>query len=124
MKFTLLVTSNPSVKQSANTAYEFSKAVLAKGYSISQIFFYREGTYSANSAVTLSADEINLTDYWQELASKYHIDLVVCIDSASRRGIFDNSNAECINNLASNFRLGGLAELFNAINNSDRFISF
>ena len=123
MKFTLLISSDPVVNQSANTAYEFSKAVLAKGYSIVQIFFYKDGTYSANAAATLSTDEINLTHCWQELAKKHHIDLVVCVDSASRRGIFDDNDSE-YSNLASHFRIGGLSELFNAISNSDRFISF
>lgn len=117
MIFTLLINASPYETQGAQTAYLFSRAALAEGHVISKIFFYIAGTLNGNKLIDPPQDEINLVTSWQTLQKKYGVELVICIAAAARRGI-DESN------LSEGFSLGGLLELFTAIDNSDRFITF
>lgn len=117
MNFTILVNSALFSQQSAHTAYQFCKAVLEQNHHIVRIFFYQDGVHNANKLITAPADEINLVTLWQEFATQHHIELVLCVTSATRRGITDE-------NLADKFKIAGLGQLMDAVINSDRFISF
>lgn len=128
MKFTILVNAPPFSKQGAASAYEFSKAVLAQGHSIVTLFFYRDGVQNANQFIQPPQDETNLAKQWQILGEQHHLNLIVCVTSAARRGVIDNIDAKQLElpagNLASGFKLGGLGQLMDSIINSDRFIAF
>ena len=128
MRFTILVNAPPFSKQGAASAYEFSKAVLAQGHNIVTLFFYRDGVQNANRFIQPPQDEIHLVKQWQTLAEQHHLNLIVCVASAARRGVIDNIDAKHLElpagNLASGFELGGLGQLMDSIIHSDRFITF
>jgi tRNA 2-thiouridine synthesizing protein D len=73
-------------------------------------------------------DEFNLQKAWQRLAQDHHLDLVVCIAAALRRGILDESEAKRYDkqshNLATEFCISGLGQLVEAAVVSDRLICF
>lgn len=127
MNFTILVTAAPS-QQGAVSAYQFSKAVLTKALKIKRIFFYGDGVYNGNSLVITPQDEFNLVSAWQELAREHHLELIVCVSAALRRGIVDINEAERYDkaaaNLADGFSIGGLGLLIEGMTQSDRFIAF
>lgn len=117
MKFTILVNTAPFSQQAAHTAYQFCKAVLEKNHHITRIFFYQDGVYNANKFLTAPMNETNLVNLWQALAMQYQVELVLCVSSATRRGITEETVAE-------SFKISGLGQLMDAIIHSDRFISF
>lgn len=123
MKFTLLITAPAFGSQGAHSAYHFCKAALAKGQTITEIFFYGEGVSNANQFTHLPTDEINLISLWQNLAKQHAIKLYVCVAAAQRRGILEQPDKEKTN-LAEYFIMTGLGQLIEAVNTSDRFITF
>jgi tRNA 2-thiouridine synthesizing protein D len=133
MNFTILINASPS-QQGSTTAYNFSKAVLAKGYRILRIFFYRDGVLNANAFNSPPSDEFNIVQAWQELATEHGVELNVCVAAALRRGVLDEQEVsdvipaqagiQQVSNLAHGFKITGLGQLIEAMINSDRFITF
>lgn len=123
--FTVLVNASPLTEGNL-TAYHFCKTLLQKNHTIIRVFFYSDGIYTANSLITSSSDEINLTHLWQELAEQDHIELCVCVSAANRRGIqnLEDAPVNPMTNLAKGFILTGLGQLTEAIIKADRFITF
>ena len=128
MKFVLAVYAAPLNSQASQTALNFAAALLREKHQIYRVFFYREGVYTANHSNWVPQDQQDLCQAWQLLASKQDLDLVVCIASALRRGVFDQTEARRYQkgspNLAPGFRIGGLGELIDAAVHADRLISF
>jgi tRNA 2-thiouridine synthesizing protein D len=128
MKFSLLVLGAPYSTQSVNTALRFAEAAINADHDLYRVFFYHDGVNCANSLITPSQDEANIPSEWQRLAHSQHIDLVVCVASALKRGVLDNSEAERYEknsgNLADSFDISGLGQLVDAAINSDRVITF
>ncbi|MDH3370852.1 MAG: DsrE family protein, partial [Gammaproteobacteria bacterium] len=58
-----------------------------------------------------------IVNRWQKLAKDHHIDLVVCVAAALRRGIKDE-------NLQEGFRISGLGQLVETGIQSDRLVTF
>ena len=79
------------------------------------IFFYGDAAHTANRLRWQSADQVNLTKEWQNLAEKYDLALPVCVSTALSRGITDAGNSARhqldSDNLAAGFALVGLSEL-------------
>lgn len=79
------------------------------------IFFYGDAAHTANRLRWQSADQVNLTKEWQNLAEKYDLALPVCVSTALSRGITDADNSARhqldSDNLAAGFALVGLSEL-------------
>jgi tRNA 2-thiouridine synthesizing protein D len=127
MIFSLAVYAAPSV-QASDSAYRFATALLAQGYTLYRVFFYIDGVHHGNEFITPPQDEINLSTRWQQLAQTHDVDLVICIASALRRGILDETEAERYEksgyNLAPGFTIGGLGQLLDAAVTSDRLITF
>jgi tRNA 2-thiouridine synthesizing protein D len=117
MKFSILVNSAPFSHQSAHTAYQFCKAALENNHQILRVFFYQDGVYNANKFSASLTSEAHLVDAWQTLATQYQIELVLCVTSATQRGIIET-------NLADTFKISGLGQLLDAVINADRFLSF
>ncbi len=73
-------------------------------------------------------DDRNLQRQWSELALMHHLDLVVCIAAAQRRGILDANEAKRqgkdADNIAPGFRISGLGQLIEAGIQSDRMVVF
>lgn len=128
MRFTLVVHADPLNSQAAQSAYEFAKAAAETGHSIHTIFFYSSGVYVASNTVIIPQDEASLHSLWIDLEKSHNIKFVVCIAAAIKRGLLDQSEAQrydqkCIN-INAPFELGGLGQLIEAMDQSDRCITF
>jgi tRNA 2-thiouridine synthesizing protein D len=128
MRFAIQVNASPYQSNTGHSAYQFSKAALAQGHEVFRVFFYHEGIYHAFKHTTPPDDELNLTLCWSELAKQYNIDLVVCISAAQRRGLLYTDEAQRQgkqdDDLAREFRIGGLGQWIEALIEADRVIVF
>ncbi len=128
MNLSLLVYGSPTGSQAAHTAYRYAAAALDKGHTIHRVFFYGDAVHTASSLTVVPQDEISIETLWGQLLSKHDIDSVVCIAAAVRRGLLDENEAsrheKSACNLSSPFTLSGLGQLLEAINHSDRLITF
>ena len=128
MNYTLNILSAPYSNQSSDTAYQFAKAVPARGHSIYRVFLFGEGVYNANHLTCSPQDETNKFQRWSDLAHEFDIDLVVCVASALKRGILDQteSTRADLNQYSTipPFDISGLGQLYDAIAHSDRVVSF
>ena len=92
------------------------------------IFFYADAANTANRLRWQSADQMNITQQWQNLAEQYQLSLPVCVSTALSRGISDNDNStrHQLNseNLATGFSLVGLSELAIMMQGDCRLIQF
>lgn len=101
----LLITANPS-HPAAQSAVRYAQAFLKLAFSNSiddesqaikpsplKVFFYADGAHTANGLRWQSADQVSITQQWQQLASQYHLSLPVCVSTALARGVSDQENA-------------------------------
>jgi tRNA 2-thiouridine synthesizing protein D len=128
MKFSILINEGPYTHQASDSAYQFAKAILAKGHEIFRIFFYHDGVNNATRLTTPPQDDRNIVNRWSKLAEENKLDLVVCVAAAQRRGIVDEGeakrNGKDATNLAPGFRISGLGQLVEAGIQSDRLVTF
>lgn len=128
MKFGILVNEGPYQHQASDSAYQFTKAALAKGHEIFRVFFYHDGVNNGTRFAVPPQDDRNVTQRWSELAEENNIDLVLCIAAAQRRGLLDEGEAKRQgkdgNNIAPGFRISGLGQLIEAGIQCDRLITF
>jgi tRNA 2-thiouridine synthesizing protein D len=128
MKFSILVNEGPYTHQASDSAYQFAKAVLAKGHEIFRVFFYHDGVNNGTRLTTPPQDDRNIVSRWSKLAEEHKLDLVVCVAAAQRRGIVDEGeakrNGKDATNLAPGFRISGLGQLIEAGIQSDRTVVF
>ena len=128
MKFSIIILGAPYTSEAADTAFRFARAVLAKNHEIYRLFFYHDGVHNASSLITLPQDEVQPVERWQALIEEYQLDAVVCIASALRRGVLNNTEAKRFSKPASNlnpgFSISGLGDLIDAALQSDRLITF
>ena len=75
-----------------------------------------------------SQDEIDLPKEWQQFIKDHELDAVVCIASAIKRGILNESESQRYEKLGSNLSdsmdLSGLGQWIEAVNNADQQIVF
>lgn len=137
----LLITADPS-HPLANLALRYAKAYLqsiainnetadsdaTEPKSILNVFFYADSAHTANRLRWQSADQVNLTKEWQNLAGQYELPLSVCVSTALSRGVSDNDNSRRhqldSDNLAAGFTLVGLSELAMMMQSNCRLIQF
>lgn len=128
MIFSLAVYGAPYSQQCTQTAYQFAKAALENGHTIYRVFFYQDGAHNASNLATPPQNEHNIPEMWQALAATHHIDLVVCIGAALRRGVINSEEANRYEkpaaNLLNGFNLSGLGQLVDAGVHSDRLVTF
>jgi tRNA 2-thiouridine synthesizing protein D len=128
MKFAIQINSSPYHSDTAYTAYQFIRAVLAQGHDIVRVFFYHEGIYHAFHYAMPPNNESALTPLWTALAQEYQLDLVVCVSAGQRRGLLTPEEArhqgKQDNDLADGFRLAGLGQWLEATLLADRFLVF
>ena len=117
MKLGILINEGPLTHQASDSALHFAQAALAKGHEITRVFFYNDGVYNANRFSAPQSDDRDLVAKWAEMAKEHHIDLVVCIAAALRRGIGEEV-------LQDGFRISGLGQLVEAGIESDRLVVF
>ncbi len=92
------------------------------------IFFYADAAHTANRLRWQSADQLNITQEWQNLAEQYQLSLPVCVSTALSRGISDADNSARhqleTENLAKGFKLVGLSELAMMMQGDCRLLQF
>lgn len=128
MKISLLVLGSPYSSQSVQTALRFATAATKSGHEIYRVFFYHDGVIAGNQLICAPQDEQQIPNEWSTLAAKNNIDLVVCIASALKRGVLDDTEADrydkAYGNLNSGFEISGLGQWVDAMLASDRVVSF
>lgn len=117
MKFGIVVNEGPYQHQASDSAYLFCKAAIAKGHTVSRVFFYHDGVNNSTKLTEPPQDDRNIVNRWSKLAEEHSVDLVVCVAAAMRRGIRDE-------NLATGFRISGLGQLVEAGTLTDRLVTF
>jgi len=117
MKLGILVNEGPYTHQASDTAYLFTKAAIEKGHKIQRVFFYHDGVYNSSRLTEPPQDDRHIVNRWAKLAKDHHIDLVVCVAAALRRGIKDE-------NLQEGFRISGLGQLVESGIQADRLVVF
>ncbi len=128
MKYAIQINASPYSSGCGETAYQFIHAVIENKHQVFRVFFYFEAIYQAFQFMTPPDDEVDLVQRWSKLAEIYHIDLVICISAAQRRGLLFEDEAKrrnkVDNELAEGFRISGLGQLVEAMLEADRFIVF
>ena len=127
-KYVLLVCSAPYTYQSADTALNFARALITKGHSIVQVFFYHDGVHVGSNLTEPEQAERNISKDWAQWACTHEIELIVCSNSAMKRGILDEQIAQQTGhlnpNLNQHFKMQGLGQFVDAVSQSDRLVSF
>ena len=128
MKLAVMVNEGPYQHQSADSAYQFTKAALDKGHEITRVFFYHDGVNNGTRYGVPPQDDRNITQLWSVLSKEHNLDLVVCVAAAQRRGILDADEAKrhgkSGDNIADGFRISGLGQLIEAGIQADRLVVF
>lgn len=128
MKFSIVIYAAPYSSESAATALRFAKAVLMQGHELYRIFFFGDGVHNVSKLTVVAQDEKNLQRQWSELIEEHGIDSVVCVSSALRRGVLDQTEAERHDlggaSAYENSEVAGLGQLVDAAVHSDRLVNF
>ncbi len=128
MKFSIVIYAAPYSTESAATALRFAKALLEQGHELYRLFFFGDGVHNVSKLAVVAQDEKNLQRQWNELIQTHQIDSVVCVSSALRRGVLDQTEADRHKlGRASAFEtseVAGLGQLVDAAIHSDRVVNF
>ncbi|ADP10556.1 MULTISPECIES: sulfurtransferase complex subunit TusD [Erwinia] len=128
MRFCLMVTGPAFGTQHASSAWLFARELLAQGYTLESVFFYREGVLNASELNAPASDEVDLTRNWQQLHQQHGVALNICVAAALRRGVSDEQEAANLGlaaaNLARGFQFTGLGALAEAALSCDRLVQF
>lgn len=125
----LLVTADPSQPLAA-LALRYAQAYLASPVNEPnlQVFFYADAAQTANRLRWQSADQLDITKAWQQLAQDHQLRLAVCVSTALSRGISDVDNSQRHqlqgDNIAEGFELVGLGELAMMLQTDCRVLQF
>jgi len=94
------------------SALAFLTAWLNAGHQVYRVFFYHD-------AVLEAADD---QSGWKALSDRHDFELAVCVGAAERRGV--GAGADARHRVRLPFEVVGLGQLVDAIDRSDRFITF
>jgi len=126
--FALLVLGAPHSTSAEQSAWHFSQALLAAGHRLFRVFFFHDGVQCGNALQLPTAAGTAVPIRWQQLARDHHVDLVVCVASALKRGVVNAEEAERhqlgAGNLAEGFDLSGLGQWIEACILADRVVTF
>lgn len=128
MIYSLLVLSSPASGHGARTAAAFARSLLARGHGLYRVFFLDAGTEAGSSIAVLPQDESDRLRPWIDLAEQHGVELVLCISSALKRGMLDETEARRHEKTGPTthpaFIISGLGQLHDAAAHSDRLITF
>ncbi|MCF6354913.1 MAG: sulfurtransferase complex subunit TusD [Candidatus Polarisedimenticolaceae bacterium] len=128
MKFVIQVNEGPYQHQTADSAYQFTRAALARGHEVLRVFFYHDGVNNGTRLTSPPQDDRDIVGRWSALAAEHGLDLVICVAAAYRRGILDESEMKRLgkdaHNLAPGFRISGLGQLIEGVVLADRLVVF
>ena len=114
MRFGLLIQGGALATGAAPTALGFAQAAVEAGHEVRRVFFYKDAVAIGNR---FAADERGVRAAWAEFGKRHDVELVLCVGSAQRRGVVEETVAE-------GFQLAGLGLLVEAMIEADRLISF
>lgn len=117
MKFGILVSEGPYQHEASDSAYHFCRAALAAGHEIDRVVFYHDGVNNATRFTAPPQDDRDVVGHWTRLAQEHHVDLVVCVGAAMRRGVVPDV-------LAKGFRISGPGQLVETAIRADRMVVF
>ncbi len=127
MKFAIAVFS-PAHAPSSRRALRFAQATLASGHEIVRLFFYQDGVHCASGNIVAPQDELDVAAQWRSFISEHHLDAVVCIAAALRRGVLNDEEAQRYQrtavNLPAPWELSGLGQLHEGAQLADRLLCF
>ncbi|HEY7775951.1 MAG TPA: sulfurtransferase complex subunit TusD [Kineobactrum sp.] len=128
MIYSLLVLAAPVSGHTSLTAARFAGAAVARGHQLKRVFFLDNGALTGLASAVTPQDENSALAQWQQLGASHNVELIVCISSALKRGVLDATEAERYERdaitLHPAFELGGLGLLVDAMQCSDRLITF
>ena len=128
MIYSLLVVSSPASGHGARHALDFARAVLAAGHSLYRVFFLDQGTQAGSATAVFPQDETERLAPWVELAEQHDVDLVLCIASALKQGMLDDTEAQRHERSGATvhpvFSVSGLGQLVDATAHADRLVTF
>lgn len=128
LSYTLVITGAPWSSQAPQSALAFARELLVAGQRIDRVFLYGEGVLLASALATPPSDEVNWPKQWAGFLADNAIHATVCIASALRRGIIDDTEQARYelpgNNLLEPFGIAGLGEWVEGNVKSDRVIYF
>jgi len=128
VKFSIVIYAAPYSSESAATALRFAKSLIGQGHELYRLFFFGDGVHNASKLTVVAQDEINLQQQWSELIEAHNIDSVICVSSALRRGVLDQTEADRHDlGTASAYEsseVAGLGQLIDATLHSDRVVNF
>ena len=128
MKFSIVIYAAPYSTESAATALRFAESLIQQGHELYRLFFFGDGVHNASKLTVVAQDEINLQLQWSKLIEEHDIDSVICVSSALRRGVLDQTEADRYGlGTASAYEsseVAGLGQLIDASLHSDRVVNF
>ena len=128
MKFSIVIYAAPYSAESAATALRFAQSLIQQGHELYRLFFFGDGVHNASKLTVVAQDEINLQQQWSKLIEDHDIDSVICVSSALRRGVLDQTEADRHElGTASAYEsseVAGLGQLVDAALYSDRVVNF
>lgn len=123
-----MVNEGPYQHQSADSALNFARAVIAQGHEIFRVFFYHDGVNNGTRLSVPPGDDRQIQKEWSELSKEHDLDLVICIAAAQRRGLMDENESKRqgfdADNIIEGFRISGLGQLIEGSIKSDRTVVF
>ena len=128
MKFSIVIYAAPYSTESAATALRFAESLIQQGHELYRLFFFGDGVHNASKLTVVAQDEINLQLQWSKLIEEHDIDSVICVSSALRRGVLDQTEADRhelgIASAYESSEVAGLGQLIDASLHSDRVVNF
>ncbi len=128
MIYTLLVMSSPASGHGARTAVAFARAAVARGHQINRVFFLDAGAAAGSGMPVFPQDEADRLQPWVELAEQHGVELVLCISSALKHGVMDETEANRYDRPAATahpaFEISGMGQLIDAAQGADRLVTF
>lgn len=128
MKFSIVIYTAPYSAESAATALRFAESLIQQGHELYRLFFFGDGVHNASKLTVVAQDEINLQLQWSKLIEEHDIDSVICVSSALRRGVLDQTEADRhelgIASAYESSEVAGLGQLIDASLHSDRVVNF
>ncbi len=126
MNYTLLVLAPPG--NASRAALRFAAAACARGHRLGRVFFLDRGVDNGLGTAVAPQGERDLPAQWATLATAHGIELVLCVSSAIRRGLLDDTEArrheKAAPTIAPGFVIGGLGLLLEASAHCDRLLTF
>jgi len=128
LSYTLVITGAPWASQAPQSALSFARETLAAGHQIDRVFLYGDGVLLASALATPPSDEPHWPRLWAGFLGQHQLPAAVCIASALRRGVIDDTERARYelpaSNLLAPYSIAGLGEWVEGNLKSDRVLYF